>query len=171
MARVVQDGKAGIDLTKVWNPTTTAISTDADPYPGFALGTRVWADSGLYIFCQASGTVGIATLCEIVASTYVADTATDTELGTLAADLLGVAVAAQTTGQFGWYWLGAGVENVSVATGIATATQLTGTANAGVAGSGGTKIGNLVTIGETSGGAAVISCMSPILLAVKVAYA
>lgn len=157
MSRIVQDGKAGIDLTQVYNPVSTT-PLDEDPYPGFALGTKCWADSGLYMLCVASGTVEIASVCEI-SSAYAADTVTTAESGSTP-KTIGVAVSALTDGQYGWFWRGFGVENVSVATTISADTQLTTTSSAGVAGSGGDNIIGLVTIGETSGGAAVISCLA-----------
>lgn len=127
--RIVLDGKAGIDLTQASRSYATG---SANSTPQWGLGTIVRADSGLYVYGQASGAIVEGYVCKFVEGTFVFDTCDHTE-GDTAHVPLGICVTSGglSDGQCGWFWRGEGREYGYVASSSAANAQLYLTSTAG----------------------------------------
>lgn len=132
--------------------------------PEYALGERVIADSGVYQYLQANGTVAEGYICKFVEGTFDADTVTTTESGAVNTPL-GVCVTSGglADNQYGWFWRGDGQDYVYLTTSISADTQLTTGGTAGQATTGGDPIHDLFnTTASTTAG--LYLCRSATLL-------
>lgn len=142
MARIVTDGTAYVNLSQV------------DTVAQYQLGLKVLADSGEYIYGQASGAIdeGAAVSYEV--------TATDcqfAELTTGTANLcVGGACEALADNEYGWAWIGGsgGYDNLLVAAGVADNVALKATATPGEldGGAGSAVVGALTAAASGAGG-------------------
>lgn len=137
--------------------------TGALSQPEYALGTQIWADSGLYIYGQANGAIAEGYICKYVEGTFDFDTVDTTESGTTPTNL-GVCVTSGglADNYFGWFWRGCGKESVYVQD-VAANVQVTTTGTAGQGGAGGDYIYNLFT-NENNAAAGLTSCRASGLL-------
>lgn len=159
MARMVTDGRIGIDLTQVDLAPTVALGGAR-----FALGETVFADSGRYIYGQCNGAVVVGYLCKYVEGVYDFDTMTTAESGsteTHAGIFVGSRDAADN--EFGWFWTGMGSEEVYVTTTISADVQLTTHSTAGQVSTGGDNVFELFT-NESSGSGGLTNCRSAEIL-------
>lgn len=128
--RIVQDGKAGINL--IGKP---ALNADGGYTPEFALGTEVKADSGLYKYLQANGTVAEGYAVKYLPGTNDGDTVTTAESGTTNTDIaICVASGGLADNQQGWFWVGEGYEYAYIKDSASDAAQLLTTTTAGQVG-------------------------------------
>jgi len=156
MARKVLSGAFGVDLSKVH----TSTSSDR-----FSYRTMVEADSGVYIYGQASGAIAEGALCFIDETGQVTEMTTTNSGSTPKEACVCVADGGLADNAEGWFWRGKGVEEVLVADSVADDAALTTTASAGVAGAGGDAVNSLVTTeANSSGGAALTTCQAAGLL-------
>jgi len=155
MATFIVDGFAvGQSLTVIGG------DTDHLTIPGQALGTTVVTNAGTYVYAKASATFAAGDLCQLSADgLYSVSATTTTTIGSVANAVV-VPQQAISSGQFGYFFSGNGLFNLSVANAVSANTKLTTTGTTKVAGTGGTAIG-AQTVGNTTGGAAVISCWAP----------
>lgn len=159
--------EVGIDLTA------------QDIVPRQSLGSRFFAagNASEYIYCTTTTAFAAGDLCYLTDDgtyTLTAATTTNTAIGTNMPVALAVpqvtyvapvntfGVAATTW--YVWAFKGAGAFSLSVANGVSAHVKLTTTGTTKVAGTGGNAIG-AGTVGNTSGGAAVITCYAPAGLA------
>lgn len=152
------DGKAGIDFTKTGS---TAEHT---------VGTTVRTNDGEYTYVKhalAAATAGSAYKIQEDYQLLALDTTVSgsepTDVGVPQVNI----AAGTTTPQYAWVFTGYGNFRASVATTISAGAALTTTASAGVLGAGGDAVG-AAAVGETSGGAAVITCFAPGKLATNI---
>ena len=156
MARKVLSGAFGVDLSRVHTETS---------YDRFAYRTMVEADSGVYIYGQASGAIDEGALCFIDETGQVAELDSTGSGSTPKECCVCVSAGGLADDQEGWFWRGKGVEEVLVANSVADDAALTTTANAGIAGAGGDAVNSLVTTEANSSGAArLTTCQAAGLL-------
>lgn len=142
MARI-PNNFIGINVTQ---PSALAAGSTTVYVPDYKLGHQIMCDSGLYVYGQANGAVAEGYLCKYVEGVWDFDTITSTESGSTQTPLgISVASGALADNQFGWFWRGLGQEFGFVTGAIATDTQLTTTASAGILGAGGDPVHNLFT--------------------------
>ena len=140
------------------------VLTQVDTAPKYVLGSTVRTTDGEYQYIKhalsSAITAGLVRKLTPAFETAAIDT---TISGTVSTNLVvpQIAVGAgNVTAQYCWAFSGYGNFNASVATTIAAGVALTTTATDGVLGAGGDTVG-ATTVGETSGGAAVIACYAP----------
>lgn len=150
MARIVTDGTAYVNLSQV---DTTA---------QFALGLKVQADSGQYLYAQANGAIGEGAACSFeVTST---DCQAIKQATGTTGQSIGAACEALADNEYGWFWLGGagGYDNLLVVTGIADNAALTlDTAGvAGTWGAGGTAVVGAYAAAASGVGTGLVTCRS-----------
>jgi hypothetical protein len=128
MARIITDGTAYANLSQV------------DTVATFGLGKRVQADSGQYVYGQASGAVDEGGVCFYEGSS--GDCQMAMQATALTKSSFAIACEALADNEYGWFWLGgpAGYETALLEASISDNAALTLTAAAGTVGAGGTTI-------------------------------
>lgn len=135
----------------------------ASSVPHYKAGEVALCDSGHYVYGQANGAITEGYVCKAVAGTWDFDTVTTTESGSTNT-VIGVCVASGglADNQWGWFWRGLGQEYV-YATDVNADVQLTTSANAGEATTGGDNIDGLFTV-ENNASVGLTLCRSAVLL-------
>lgn len=140
MARIVTDGTAYVNLSQV------------DTTPQFGLGYKVEADSGQYIYGQASGAVSEGSICFFEGSS--GDCQMAMQATPLTKSSFAIACEALADNEYGWFWLGGpgAYETALLAAAIGDNDALTLTAAAGTLGAGGTTVATLFAAAASGAG-------------------
>lgn len=129
----------------------------ASTTPEFGPGDTVMADSGLYIYLQANGTVAEGYAVKYAEGTWDADTITTAESGTTqTAIAINVTSGGLADNYWGWFWRGLGKEYAYVKDSASADTQMMTTTTAGQVGDttdGTDPIHDLFTVGAAAGAA------------------
>jgi hypothetical protein len=155
----------GYNFTKSY----AAVSASTPEFPGapLAVGTRVVGTAGAeWVFVIAGGTVAAGDVCLITTNaTWTASAATSTLAKGKLGQMVGVAGAAATVGQFFWLQIAGYNASVNATTGQAAHTVLSSTATAGrigvAVGGASAKVTGLVLLATAASNAAPAILTNP----------
>lgn len=123
-----------------------AVSTTTPEFPGapVAVGTRVVGTAGAeWIFVKAAGTVAAGDVVQLTTTaTWIASAITNTTAASKLGQMVGVAGAAATVGQFFWMQVAGYVASINAVTGMTGYTAARTTSTAG-------RIDDTITGGTT----------------------